>query len=460
MRNQNYWQSLRCCCRFACLALLLLSTLVLGATEDAGAQAPQKIDIVPQIAHSSVITSVAVSEDALRIVSGGHDNTAKIWEVATGILLRTLHGHSGPVYAVAFSPDGTHIITASHDKTMKLWTTSTGKLVRTFQHSGLYDVVFSAGFSRNGDNVLSGTLDGTLRVWDVSTGKLIRTVKAHSKSLTSIALSDSGRILTGSTDRTVKLWDGANGGLIRTFVGHTDEVNSVSISRDGSRIVAGSDDQTLRIWDSRSGSLLLTLAGKGGPAPPSGISEAKWRRVKSVAISPDGSHVASGSFDGMIRLWDVSTGREQAVHQSESSGHALVFSTEGRHLFSAGVVGKVFMLEARTLSSVRTFGGLVNLHAWASFLPGGLQVLSTAGGKAMVWDASTGQMVRAFDAQAGSFAVSRDGKTFVASSEADTAKQWDIDTGRIVTTFEGHATGEAHRGFSAVALTADGRHRQ
>ena len=83
------------------------------------------------------------------MLSGSADKTLKLWDAATGALLRTFEGHSDGVNSVAFSPDGTRVLSGSCDKTLKLWDAATGALLRTFEgHSGS---VNSVAFSPDGD---------------------------------------------------------------------------------------------------------------------------------------------------------------------------------------------------------------------------------------------------------------------------------------------------------------------
>jgi WD40 repeat protein len=106
--------------------------------------------------------------------------------------------------------------------------------------------------------------------------------------------------------RTIRVWDACTGDTVAgPFKGHTNSVSSVAFSPDGMRIVSGSHDQTIRVWDAHTGD---TVAG-----PFKGHTMS----VTSVAFSPDGTRIVSGSDDQTIRVWDARTG--DAVPENDMS---------------------------------------------------------------------------------------------------------------------------------------------
>ncbi len=312
--------------------------------------------------HSDRVMSVAFSPDGRYALSGSNDCTLKLWEVATGRLIRTfegwteatIKGHRGIVDAVAFSPDGRYALSGSNDKTLKLWEVATGRLIRTFEgHKGN---VRSVAFSPDGRNALSGSWDETLKLWDVATGRLIRTIESeyfekvgwykelvgHSWDVYSVAFSPGGHYaLSGSLG--LKLWEVSTGKEIRTFgryalgclglkiwegstgEGHRGEVFSVAFSPDGRYALSGSGDKTLKLWEVSTGSLIQTFEG-----------HSKW--VSSVAFSPDGRYALSGSGDSTLKLWEVATGRLIQTFVGgagpSSSVSSVAFSPDGRNALS------------------------------------------------------------------------------------------------------------------------------
>src|SRR5262245_54154533 len=103
-----------------------LVLLVLLFPEPVTAQDPPKLEIVPYITHSAPITAVAYSHDGTHLLSGSVDATLKLWEAATGRLIRTFEGHSDTISSVAFSPDGARLLSGSiADRAPKLWDAAT-----------------------------------------------------------------------------------------------------------------------------------------------------------------------------------------------------------------------------------------------------------------------------------------------------------------------------------------------
>ena len=267
--------------------------------------------------------SVAISPDSRTMVSGGDDNTVKFWDAASGEELRTLKGHTDSVKAIAFSPDGRTVVTGGVDKTLKLWDAASGRELRTLK--GHTDLVKAVSFSPDGRSIVSGSEDSTLKLWDAASGRSLRTLKGHIDSVNAVAFSADGRrIVSGSgydillPDRgsdTIRLWDAASGRELRTLAGHSLRVTSVAFSPDGRTIVSGSDDRTLKIWDTASGRELRTLAGHSGS-------------VNAVAFSPDGRTIASASKDGSIRLWTAG-GDTLATLVAGTVGESLTLTPEG-----------------------------------------------------------------------------------------------------------------------------------
>jgi RNA polymerase sigma factor (sigma-70 family) len=197
----------------------------------------------------------------------------RLYERATGKLVRTLHGHQTPVTAVGFSPDGETLF-------------SRGQLF------------LGARTGEVGENETD-----YLRAWDVASGRQ-RRVFPGASLITSLALSPDGRTLATFSfqGKSVLLLETATGGKRAELRGHSEMLFQTAYSPDGRTLASAGMDGVVRLWDARSGKELGRLQGHRG-----------W--VLGVAFSPDGRRLVSGSTDTTALVWDVAryTRREAAT---------------------------------------------------------------------------------------------------------------------------------------------------
>jgi DNA-binding beta-propeller fold protein YncE len=274
------------------------------------------------------LTCLALSPDGKRLASGSRDWTVKVWDTATGQETLTLNGHTGPVYSVAFSRDGKRLASGSADHTVKVWDAQTGQETRTLQgHTG---GVSSVAFSPDGKRLASGTGDqqqGEVKVWDAATGQGTLTLKGDTGGVTDVAFSPDGKRLAGATWGSVMVWDAATGQETLTLKRQlsrilTDEegmcsANSVAFSPDGKRLASGSYDGSIKVWDAQTGRETLTLKERGGAS----------QFGKSVAFSPDGKRLAGDSV-----LLDAQTGEELIALPRLGGESHVIFSPDGNLL--------------------------------------------------------------------------------------------------------------------------------
>ena len=317
----------------------------------------------------------------------------------------------------------------------------------------------------DGTRLATGSADGTARVWQVSDGRELLTLKGHTGCVWSVAWSPDGRRLaTGSADGTARVWDAAGEWKPHILSRHTGPVHSVSWSPDGTRLATGSEDGTVKVWDAAADREPLTLKGPTGPAnsvafSPSGV----W----SVSWSPDGKFLATGSYDGTVKVWDAAGGREPLTVGRHASGvHSVSWSPDGTRLATGSWDSTARVWDAAGGQELLTLKGHTSLVGSVSWSPDGTRLATGSGsGTAKVWDAASGReqlTLRGHTSPVSSLpwspglvspvAWSPDGKQLATGSGDGTVKVWDAVDSQEHLSLKGHAGG-----VQSVSWSPDGQ---
>ena len=282
--------------------------------------------------------------------------------------------------SLAVSPDGKRVVSGNSNGDIILWDIQNGRMEWNRKaHSnapGAMDGVLSAAFTPNGNKLLTSGVDKLLKIWDVDQGRVLRTLDIMSErehrasvAMNAIAMSDDGNTaVTAGNDGTVQLWDLRKGALLRTFNGSDGSallgsraVLAVDISRDGHYTLSGSADGSVRLWNNQSGKEILKI-------PAHTFFNAK---VMSVAFARNDQWAFSGSNESEFRLWDLKTGtmvREINSHPLfiPKTIASLNLSKDGKYLLSTegnAIQGSIKLWEIETGRMLKSYRGYLSVVA-------------------------------------------------------------------------------------------------
>ena len=204
---------------------------------------------IPLEFHTNRVLAVAISRDGKTLVSGSRDHTIKIfnWTNSDLEFKHDLTEDYGTVLALEITPNNQQIIAVYGDNTVRIWDVATGKLIKTVIRYS--DLIWSIAISHDSKTLVCGSRDRTIQIIDLATGKIKRTLTKHTSAVWSVAISPDGNTLaSGSSDNTIILWDLKTGKVQKTLTGHTQDVLAASFSANGQKLVSCSRDQKIRIW--------------------------------------------------------------------------------------------------------------------------------------------------------------------------------------------------------------------
>jgi len=404
---------------------------------------PERTPCVELEGHTAAVCSVRFSSDGRFLISGGNDNTVRLWNVETGKLLKTVRGHAGWVRSCVFSSDSQQVLSGSHDHRAKLWNIGGYQEVRILGGrvlEGHRDAILGASFSADGRRIVTASRDRSAKTWRVDTGEQIEEFREGHDFLATNAIffPDGKKVVTSAADGSTIIWNVATGTQIEALEG-TGLSAAVALSSDarwiltGSNVVqrekadgAGNTEKlcTPKIWDAESGDLLRELA-------------AHHAEVTAVAISPDDRLLLTGDMSGRCRLWDAQTGQEKWRSQRHSRAiTAACFLPDGKHALTASVDNTVARWDLETgqelTSSILKHADAVTSMALS---PDGRYVLTACADRRVeLWDVE-------------------DDRSVERRVPVSTVRLWDVADAREIGKL---AVGEEV--VSSVAFSPDGRH--
>ena len=399
------------------------------------------------------INDIKFSPDGTRFAVA---TTIGVWmyDAQTGKEISLFKGDRQDIKGVAFSKDGRFLVGANSAGGIPRWNATTGELRSIFVKENVR-ALNTAVFSADGTKLVSvSRLHDEIQVWNLSDGTtppiIIDTDPDFKRGqLSSIALSPDKRFLATAIHDwqwkkvyPIQMWNAVTGKRLLTLTGHTLSIKSLAFSPDGKTLASGDEYRTIKLWNmdtatshatfkapdsfdalsfAPNGKLLASgghdgvrlwnatakqqgLWGKIGQYLPTLTLKGHKDNISTLAFSPDGKMLLSGSDDGTIRAWDTITGRQQFICPGHTSEISELAASEERN-------------------------ALISVHSWKSQLPH--------------WNINVGHHL------SGSYLTSKDQNPVAISPDAETVvikdwtakntyKLWDTSKKRIWATLKGH----------------------
>lgn len=320
---------------------------------------------------SSPISAVSINKTG-EWLAFGSSKTGQllVWEHASESNILKQSSHLDTMTTLSYSPDSTRIITGADDGLIKIWDVSSGFHIATFtEHTS---AVTASAHSKRGNILFTSSLDGSVRAWDMLRYRNFRTFTAPTRlSFCCLAIDPSAEVVCAASHDSfeIHLWSVQTGALLDRLSGHEGPISTLAFTPDGRYLVSGSWDRTIRVWsvfDRSQTSEALQLTSD----------------LLCIAIRPDSAQIAASTLDGSISFWnlntsiqesgldgrrDVSGGRTLTSRRTAASTpgtksfNTITYSGDGSCLLAAGNSKYICLYATSTLTLVKKFTVSVNL---------------------------------------------------------------------------------------------------
>jgi len=322
---------------------------------------------------NQLVYSIALSPDGHRLASAGHSGRITLHNTSGGLETRVLP-MTGQIEALAISPKGRFLAAGNNDGSIKLWALDASAKAVTLPGAG--NAVLALAFAPDGNRLAVSCVDQFIRIYNLEHPEQMPTViTGRSPRLRTLAFSKDGKHLASASDidDAVRIWDPLTGELVTELKGHTNGILSIAFSPDGLSLASGSYDKTVRVWDWKTGKATI-LEGHHGS-------------VNGVAFSGDGGSLASVSSDHTLRVWDLrGDQRDQVFEGSPGQLFSVAFHPQGRRLATVGQDKTVRLWDVVARQEILELEDVSGSLRQVAFSPDG-RFLAVAGkGVVRVWD--------------------------------------------------------------------------
>ncbi|KAK5222772.1 U3 snoRNP protein [Exophiala xenobiotica] len=320
---------------------------------------------------SSPISTVTINKTGEWLAMGSFKTgQLLVWEHASESNILKQSSHLDALTALSYSPDSTRIITGADDGLIKIWDIASGFHIATFtEHAS---AVTTSAYSKRGNILFTSSLDGSVRAWDMLRYRNFRTFTAPTRlSFSCLAIDPSAEVVCAASHDSfdIHLWSVQTGALLDQLSGHEGPISTLAFTPDGRYLVSGSWDHTIRVWsvfDRSQTSEVLQLTSD----------------LLCVAIRPDSAQIAASTLDGSLTFWslntsiqesgldgrrDVSGGRTLTSRRTAASTpgtksfNTITYAADGTCLLAAGNSKYICLYSVTTLTLIKKYTVSINL---------------------------------------------------------------------------------------------------
>ncbi len=301
--------------------------------------------------HKKRVNCLSFSSDGKILASGSQDKTIRLWDATTGEHRKTLRGHSEQVFHIMFKDDET-LVSYGNDDMVRLWDVKKGRQKNDFK---VGEFSQNIGISPDGNVVLLRNYkkeqSNSLYLRDLETGSyttLSKQVKFTIQKFVNIPISSDGSMLAYCTDSEIVVWDVTTSKEKKIIPVKSSMFSFLDLNSDFNILAKADTDGIINLWNVDTGDEINKLKNQ---YIIDGYDKDILRQIHQIAISPDGRILVGGRADGVINVWDITTGKRIKTFM----GHVgqvtyLKFSPDGQTLVSSGVDGTTLIMDLTALS--------------------------------------------------------------------------------------------------------------
>ena len=336
---------------------------------------PKLAELARFASLSGRMWSAAFSPDDRQIVTTD-DQGAQVWDAQSYRLLFKLP-HGNTVYQAVYSTDGAKLVTTGSDGAVRIWDPASGKLVRELRRGSARPRYYAVAVSSDGKVVAAIDTKGeSADVWDAVTGAFIAEIRNDASEFPALAFSVDGRWLATTGGNDVRVFDVRSRALATTIRG--PGIQRLAFDPTGPQLIIGATTGEVAIWAIPGGTRIRRLREMGEP-------------VEAVAFSPDGHLVMAADRDGQEHVWQVGSG---ALQSQLNPRHSKILSAEfdrtSKLILVASADGTVVVADTTQGMPITVLGGPQNIVMTAHFDPSSRRVVgASSDGTAWVWDATS-----------------------------------------------------------------------